>query len=98
MNQPTNITAEPDARGAAVALSGTAPILPGFKGTQVLRKELESPLVPADVRNSTNVVFDDTSTAAGATGQFVDTGLKGETIYYYAIVAYDTAFRPFPAF
>jgi hypothetical protein len=98
MIQPFNITAQPDPRGSRVALSWTNPILPGFKGTQVLRRELEFPLVPPDVRNSEGVIFDDVSTPAGATGQFFDTGLRGESVYYYAIVTYDTAFRPYAAF
>jgi hypothetical protein len=63
-----------------------------------LRRELEFPLVPPDVRNSEGIVFDDVSTPAGLPGQFLDIGLSGETVYYYAIVAYDTAFRPYPAF
>jgi hypothetical protein len=95
---PTNIMVQPDHRGAALALSWTTPMLPGFLGTQVLRRELEFPVAPPDVRNSQNVVLDDRATPAGHAGQFLDTALKGETTYYYAIVAYDSAFRPFPAF
>lgn len=101
MIQPTNVTADPDPRGGRVVLSWTSPILPGFAGTQILRRELDFPVVSADVRNNKNVIRDDPGSptaAAGSTRQFVDTGLKSETTYYYAIVAYDAAFRPYPAF
>ena len=98
MSGPANASARPDPRGGAVALSWTNPMLPGFKGTQVLRQERDYPVVPDDVRTSNNVVLDDTTTPAGGRGRFLDAGLKCETTYYYAIVPYDAGFRPSPAF
>jgi hypothetical protein len=101
MIQPTNVAADPDPRGGSMALSWTNPILPGFAGTQILRSELDFPVVSSNVRNNQNVILDEPSSStasAGGAQQFLDTNLKSETTYYYAIVAYDAAFRPYPAF
>lgn len=104
--QPLDARAESDPRGGRILLTWTNPPLPGFKGTRVLRRESTFP-DPSKPDARTTVIFDDAITPAGQSVHFLDLGtvsgsrtvqLKGETIYYYAIVSYDTASRPFPAF
>ena len=104
--QPLDARAEPDLRGGRILLTWTNPPLPGFKGTRVLRRESTFPDLSKPDPTSV-VIFDDSTTPAGQPGRFLDVGtvsgsrtvaLKGETVYYYAIVAYDTASRQFPTF
>ncbi|HEU4389341.1 MAG TPA: hypothetical protein VFV34_16170, partial [Blastocatellia bacterium] len=56
---------------------------PDFRGTRIRRRESGYPTA-AD-----QVVFDDSETGPGSAGKFSDAGLKGNTVYYYSIVAYD---------
>lgn len=81
-----NFTADSNPRGNRIDLSWVNPDLsefPGFRGVRILRRELTHPTGPE------SAIFDDTTTPAGATGKFSDAGLKGNTVYYYAIVAFD---------
>jgi hypothetical protein len=95
--QVLNLTAEPNPGGGRIDLSWTNPDFPGFKGVKILRREGTYPVIPADL-GTAKQIHDDASTLAGQVGQFSDTGLKSETVYYYAVVAYDAASNHFPIF
>lgn len=69
----------PDAMGL------TAP----FKGIKLLRRE--STGAAFEDKGTAREILDDTTRTAGERGHFEDSGLRGNTVYYYAIVAYDTA-------
>lgn len=97
MIQPTGISAQPDPRGGRILVSWTNPVVAGFAGTRVLRRELFYPTVPADIGTSAEV-YNDASTQAGQSGQFLDGGLKPERVYYYAVVSYDGAANTYPAY
>lgn len=97
MIRPLNITADSLPGGGAIRLDWINPVLSGFKGTQVLRAERDFPSIASDVRNNQNIVFDDSATPLGSPGSFTDSGLKPEAVYYYAVVAYDSSFQPYPA-
>jgi phage tail-like protein len=62
----------------------------------VLRRELAFPEIPADISTSREI-WNDTATPAGQSAYLLDCGLKGETVYYYAVVSYDAA-QNYPAF
>jgi phage tail-like protein len=93
---PAPVTAEPDPKGGAIRLAWTNPQIPNFAGTRLLRRESVWPKVPDDMK--TRAIHDDTGTPAGADGEFLDTGLRDEVTYYYAVVSYDQAGGTFPAF
>jgi phage tail-like protein len=93
---PAAVTAEPDPKGGAIRLAWTNPQIPNFAGTRLLRRESAWPNVPGDM--ITRAIHDDTGTAAGADGEFLDIGLRDEVTYYYAVVSYDQAGDTFPAF
>ncbi len=97
MTQPTAVIARPDAKGGIIRLSWTNPMVAGFVGTRVLRKELAYPVVPGDIGTAAEI-YNDTTTAQGATGTFVDTGLKVEAVYYYAVVSYDLSANFYASF
>ena len=97
MIQPANVAATPDPRGGSILLSWTNPAIPGFSGTRVLRRELAFPEIPGDIGTS-HEILNDTTTPAGESAQFLDSALKSETVYYYAIVSYDIAAQTYPAF
>ena len=86
-----NFTAEANPRGNRIDLSWVTPGLaefPGLRGVRVLRRESTQPTA-GDI-----IIFDDSSAIPGATGRFSDTGLKGNTVYYYSIFAYDQIGTP----
>ena len=94
--QVRDFKAESNSRGGRIDLSWINPTLsefPGFMGVRILRRKLTqpetaiqggqvSPVAP------TQIVFDSGPAAPGASGFFSDQGLKNETVYYYAAVAY----------
>ncbi|HEX8853148.1 MAG TPA: phage tail protein, partial [Pyrinomonadaceae bacterium] len=99
--QASNVRAEADARGGRIRLSWTAPRkvdFPGFKGVKIVRRENSFP-DPEQVRTDPGLHLD-TKTKAGEEASFTDTGLRGETNYYYAVAAYDASQPPnyFPVF
>ena len=91
-----HLKAEPDPRGFRIVLSWTNPDFSGFRGVKILRRESTYPLIPKDIGSKVEI-YDFSSAMAGQHIQYVDKGLKGETIYYYAVAAYDDT-RYFPAF
>lgn len=103
--RPLDVTAEPDERGGIIRLSWTVP--PGdYKGTRVYRRESTYP-DPGGADGSALLLDDPTPRPAGQAVRFVDAGnvsgsrtvpLKGKTVYYYAVVAYDSAAKLSPAY
>jgi len=104
--QVRDFKAESNSRGGRIDLSWTNPAateFPGFKGVRILRRESTQPetaiqggqvvaVAPAQI------VFDSAPASAGATGAFSDQSLNGETVYYYAAVAYSSTQVSPPAF
>jgi phage tail-like protein len=73
-----------------------------FRGVKILRREVTFPEVPGDL-DTVFQIHDEpvASTPAGAEGRFSDLGLKSETVYYYAVAAYDDTLpdpKHFPVF
>lgn len=95
--QLQSLSAEPDPRGGGVLLSWLNPVAPGFGGVRVLRREGQYPKLPDDLGTSRQI-FEDLLTPAGAPGRFLDSGLKGETVYYYAVATLDAAGDVDPSF
>lgn len=89
-----NLIADSNARGGQIDLTWTNPPLGTFAGVKVIRRESTFP----DLQNvaGEHQLLDDASLAP--TEQFSDTGLKGETVYYYAVVTYDGGGLSPPAF
>lgn len=94
-----NLKAEPNSRGGQIDLVWSNPDAAEFSGVKILRREASYPELPADLGSSV-VIHDEpaASTPGGAVGRFSDTGLKSETVYYYAVAAYDASPAYFPAF
>jgi hypothetical protein len=87
--QVNNLKAEPDPRGGRINLSWTNPDFPKFKGVKILRRAFTFPGT-ADIGTDREIYDEPASPAtAGKIRRFSDTGLKGETVYYYAVVVYD---------
>jgi hypothetical protein len=93
----SNLTAEPNPSGGRIDLSWTGEN--GFSGIKLLRRADRFPdvrdiemalqhLSPARVR-----IFD-----AVEPGRFTDSGLKSETVYYYAVVGFTSPTDYSPAF
>ena len=90
-----DLRAEPDAHGGSILLTWTNPTDASFAGVKVLRRESEFPLVPDDVGTS----FEIYDASPADPSSFRDAGrLKGQTTYYYAVVALDTSAHLFPAY
>jgi phage tail-like protein len=90
--QVRNFKAESNSRGGRIDLSWLNPDateFPRFKGVKILRREFTFPTIE-DI-GTARQIHDDATTPAGAAAGFSDGGLKGNTVYYYAIVAYDQA-------
>ncbi len=99
--QASNVRAEADARGGRIRLFWTTPRkadLPGFKGVKIVRRENSFP-DPEQIRTDPGIHLD-TKTKAGEPAVFLDTKLRGETNYYYAVAAYDSSKPPnyFPVY
>ncbi len=96
--QVVNLKAEPDVRGGSILLTWKNPA--DAAGIKILRRESTFPVVPDDF-GSTFEIYDKTA-QPGDAGSFLDTGLqgslKGETVYYYAVVARDSTAQHSPAF
>ncbi|MET0622221.1 MAG: phage tail protein [Pyrinomonadaceae bacterium] len=95
------LTAEANAAGGRIDLVWTTPSSTRFRGVKLLRRERAFPEVGPHGALA-GVIHDEpaSSTPAGTRFRFSDAGLKSETHYYYAVVAYDDAGTPnyFPAF
>jgi hypothetical protein len=104
--QVRDFKAESNSRGGRIDLSWINPAateFPGFTGVRILRRESTQPetaiqggqvaaVAPAQI------VFDSGPAPPGASGVFSDQGLRGETVYYYAAVAYSATQVSPPAF
>jgi tail protein P2 I len=104
--QVRDFKAESNSRGGRIDLSWINPAaaeFPGFKGVRILRRESTQPETAIQGGQSApvapaQIVFDSGSAAPGASGAFSDQGLNGETVYYYAAVAYSATQVSPPAF
>jgi hypothetical protein len=93
------LSAQPDLRGNQIDIAWMNPDFADFKGVKVLRREGTYPEVPSDVGSEFQIHDEPASaTSAGSPASFSDAGLKSETVYYYAVVAYDSVPQYFPAF
>lgn len=100
------LKAEPHPDGHRVDLVWTNPTGASFRGVKILRREVTQPELPGDLDSvfqihDQPVVIGKPGTLPGGKGSFSDPGLKSETVYYYAVAAYDdTAPTPkhFPVF
>ena len=84
----SGLTAAP-APGGRIALTWTNPAAPAFRGVRLLRAAGAYPTL--DDLGTGKEVYQDSRTPAGGAGSFVDGPLLGETVYYYSLVAYDSA-------
>ncbi|MGH9928216.1 MAG: hypothetical protein ACREA9_03200, partial [Pyrinomonadaceae bacterium] len=96
------LKAEAHPNGNRVNLVWSNPTEASFRGVKILRREITHPELPADL-GSVFQIHDEpaATTPAGAEGRFSDLGLKSETVYYYAVVAYDDTLpsaKHFPVF
>lgn len=93
------LKAEPHPNGNRVDLAWKNPTEAGFSGVKILRREVTFPELPGDLGSSFQIHDEPVAiTGAGEEGHFSDFGLKSETVYYYAVVAYDAAAKHFPVF
>ena len=92
------LKAEPHPSGNRVDLAWKNPTDAGFSGVKILRREVTYPELPGDL-NSFKIHDEPVAvTPAGSEGHFSDFGLTSETVYYYAVAAYDAAAKHFPVF
>lgn|GEM_PF-3238077 len=85
-----DLKVEAHPKGHRVDLSWTNPADANFRGVKVLRRETTYPELPGDLNTVFEIRDEPISMApAGASVRFSDLGLKSETVYYYAIAAYD---------
>ena len=94
--QVLNLKAEPNLRGGRIDLSWTNPVFKGAGSIVILRRETVYPIVPPAVPNDIGTTRDLTRAqplyaSSGESLDFSDTGLKPETVYYYAVIARDSA-------
>lgn len=96
-----NLKAEFSLDGNRIDLVWTNPTEAAFRGVKVLRREATYPDLSIDL-GTTVQIHDEpaANTPPGAEGRFSDLGLKSETVYYYAVAAYDNSLpvRHFPVF
>ena len=101
---PLNLTADPDPRGGRILLSWTTPT-GDYVGTARFPRGggLSRPVRRGRQRRGVRRLHD----SGGRNVQFLDGGassgpgtvpLRGETVYYYAVVAFNAALDPSPAF
>jgi len=84
------LKAEPHPDGNRVDLVWTNPTEANFRGVKILRREVTYPELPGDLGSIFQIHDEPIAlTPAGANADFSDVGLKSETVYYYAIAAYD---------
>ena len=88
--------------GNRVDLVWTNPTEASFRGVKILRREITYPELPGDLGSVFQIHDEPVAiTPAGAEGSFSDLGLKSETVYYYAVAAYDDTLpnaKHFPVF
>lgn len=95
----SDLSAMANPLGGRIDLTWTNPVLVSFGGVRVLRRQTALPGtgVPAEDQEIANIPA--ATKGAGAFVTFSDSNLKGETVYYYAVVPYDTGNNPLsPAF
>jgi phage tail-like protein len=94
---PVKVKAEPNPRGGRIDISWTNPRESAFEGVKIVRRVASYPDARAIEREAG--VFDQ-KLKAGEEVLYSDGRLKGETVYYYAVAAYDTSDPPkyFPVF
>ena len=93
-----DIAAVPHPSGNRIDLSWRHPNPTQFPGVRVVRRERTHPLSPAPTSPQQGVVVADTNPTSPSQNQIqvradgsytaTDTGLKGETVYYYALFPY----------
>src|SRR5215472_5295649 len=93
-----NLVAVPHPSGNRIDVSWVHPNPTQFPGVRVVRRERTHPLSPTPTSAQLGVVVADTNPTAPsqsriqvrADGRYTatDTGLKGETVYYYALFPY----------
>lgn len=84
------LKAEPHPDGNRVDLVWTNPTEANFRGVKILRREVTKPELPGDLSSIFQIHDEPIAlTPAGANAHFADVGLKSETVYYYAVAAYD---------
>ena len=89
-----DLTAAANPLGGRIDLSWTNPTSGSFGGVRVLRRQTAFPGTgdPGEDQEIANLPA--VTYAAGAFVQYADDDLKGETIYYYAVVPYDAGSNP----
>ncbi|MFX0194744.1 MAG: phage tail protein [Candidatus Hodarchaeota archaeon] len=95
-----NIKAQPNALGGQIDLSWKNPLpdeFPNFKGVKIVRRERRYPEIspPRYSPDMGGFDYDGTLVYDNKGESFSDTGLRGETVYYYSFYAYDD--NPEPA-
>ena len=93
-----NLVAVPHPSGNRIDLSWVHPNPTQFPGVRVVRRERTHPLSPTPTSSQQGVVVADTNPTSPNQSQIqvrgdgsytaTDTGLKGETVYYYALFPY----------
>lgn len=94
----TNLVAQPHPAGNRIDLSWAHPQPTKFPGVRVVRREGSFPTSPVPSSSDEGFVVADTNptrqnpnrVVVGADGTYgaTDVGLRGETVYYYAVFAY----------
>ena len=94
----SNLVAVPHPSGNRIDLSWVHPAPTRFPGVRVVRREHTHPLSPTPTSSQQGVVVADTNPTSPAQSQVqlradgsytaTDTGLKSETVYYYALFPY----------
>jgi hypothetical protein len=82
-----DIVAVPHPAGNRVDISWTLPASPAFPRVRVVRREATHPTTPNPASDAEGVVVPEIPGQDSA----VDTGLRGETVYYYGLFPYATA-------
>ena len=97
-----DLKAEPHPNGNRVDLVWKNPTEANFRGVKILRREVTYPELPGDLSSIFQIHDEPIAlTPAGADAHFSDFGLKSETVYYYAVAAYDDTLptaKHFPVF
>lgn len=91
-----NLKAAVNPVGGQIDLSWTNPVWPGLKSIKVLRREAAFPEGVSDQKAI--IIYENLTPVPGGNEGFSDTGLKGETVYYYSVIACDPVPNYFPAF
>ncbi|MGH7597046.1 MAG: hypothetical protein ACREOI_11885, partial [bacterium] len=95
--QVSSLKAEPNPRGGQIDLTWSNPLAPGFKGVKIFRHEFTFPELDLTNIGAATPLHDEIFPAGAGAGRFSDAGLQSETVYYYAVVAYDHSATHFPS-